>query len=441
METMKRRNVAVIGAAGRVGLGLSLCIAEAGHYVWGVDKNEEAVNSVGQGIMPFLEDGAEPVLRRVLASGRLQMTTNLSVVEQCEVVIIILGTPIDENLNPVLLPLVRVIEDLAPFVRRNQLIVLRSTVSPNTTDNIRECLEQRTAMRVGEDLFLVFAPERVVQGKALEEIPRLPQLVGCYDRKSFRRAEEFFSTFVHNRCVRLTPVEAELGKLMCNMARYVTFALANEFYMIAGEYQANVHRIFDACSYQYPRFDLPTPGPNVGGPCLFKDGFFLTERFPFPELILMSFRINENMPVQIFKEIRRDNSIRKVCILGLTFKRDSDDTRYSLSFKLKKMLEGSGYEVAAVDPYVPTLNDFATVRDSHCVVLMTPHQQFANLASIRGMVGRDDCLYVDIWGFWDEMKAHSRNGYFYGWEAERIRPKIEPMPVEQGLTLVQRMAR
>src|SRR6185312_7339961 len=109
--------------------------------------------------------------------------------------------------------------------------------------------------------------ERAVQGKSLLETPSLPQLIGAYDEESFRKAENFFSTFVTNKCIRLSPVEAELAKLMCNMARYISFAVANEFSLIADEYNCNVHRILEACSFDYPRFSVPTPGPNVSGPC------------------------------------------------------------------------------------------------------------------------------------------------------------------------------
>jgi UDP-N-acetyl-D-mannosaminuronic acid dehydrogenase len=418
---MTTKKVAIIGAAGHVGLGLALSIADAGHETFGIDINEPANQLVSSGVVPFVEEGAEEVLRRVLANGRLRMSSDFSLVAQADVVIVILGTPIDDNLNPIIVPLLGIFEQLKPHIRKNQLFILRSTVSPGTTDNIRAALEKETGLRVGEHIYLVFAPERVVQGHSLKEIRKLPQLIGTYDKMSFRLAEQFFSTFIENKCLPLTPIEAELAKLMCNMARYITFGIANEFSLIADEYNVNIHRIFDACAYDYPRFNLPKPGPNVSGPCLFKDGFFLAERFPFPELILTAFKINESMPVHIFKKIRSKPGIRKVAILGMTFKAGSDDTRYSLSYKLLKLLRGSGYEISTIDPMVEGHKDMSAMRGCDCVVLMTPHPEFRNLQEIVDVVDHEACWYLDLWGFWQEMRNTSGTAGFYGRDVVRSR--------------------
>lgn len=414
---MHTSKVAVIGAAGHVGLGLTLSIADAGHQVYGIDINDRTVGEIAAGRVPFTEAGAEEVLGRVLQNNHLKMTTDLAVVSQCDVIVVILGTPIDENLNPILSPLLELCQQLVPHLHQGQLLILRSTLSPGSTETIRRIVERGTGLSVGEDISLVFAPERVVQGKSLIETKSLPQIIGAFEDRSYDCAEQFFSTFVENKCLRLAPVEAELAKLMCNMARYVSFALANEFFLIADEYQANIHRIMDACSYDYPRFRVPSPGANVSGPCLFKDGFFLVERFPLADLISTSFKINESMPLQILKKIRARPSINKVGILGLTFKSGSDDTRYSLSFKLKKLLLGGGYSVVSVDPWVPEHKDLRVLRGCDCVVLMTPHAEFADLAAILDRVDNEDCLFVDLWGFWAEMRGRSSDVQFLAKDA------------------------
>jgi len=422
---MQQSTVAVIGAAGHVGLGLTLTIADAGHFVYGIDVNQSAIDKISSGQVPFVEDGAEAVLRRVLEYSRLSMTADLSVVSRCDVIIIILGTPIDENLNPVVAPLLQLFEQIAVHLCKGQLLILRSTVSPGCTDIIRETLEKSTGMQAGTDFHVVFAPERVVQGRSLIETKTLPQLIGAYDSPSYERAAAFFKTFVTGKCLRLSPVEAELAKLMCNMARYVSFALANEFFLIADEYDANIHNILDAASYEYPRFKVPSPGANVSGPCLFKDGFFLVEHFPFPDLISTSFKINENMPVQILKKIRSCRSIRKVGILGMSFKSGIDDTRYSLSFKLKKLLLANGYEIVCADPHVPRFADFGSaIAGCDCLVLMTPHSEFANLSDLLRQVSNEECLLIDIWGFWPEMRGTSRNGMATA--AELMQTSSEP---------------
>ncbi len=221
----------------------------------------------------------------------------------------------------------------------------------------------------------------------------------------------------------MTPAEAEIGKLVTNMARYVEFAVANEFYLIAEQFGVNIHKIIDACSYNYPRLNIPVPGPNVGGPCLYKDGWFLLERLPFNGIISTAFRINEGMTMQIVLKLQQFAHIRKVAILGLTYKAGSDDTRNSLSFKLKKQLEHT-YELVLIDPYLEDYKDMERIRGSDAIVLMTPHKEFNDLKTIMDLVANDECLYVDIWGFWERMKYKSRNGYFWGKEARLEYPGL-----------------
>jgi UDP-N-acetyl-D-mannosaminuronic acid dehydrogenase len=278
-------------------------------------------------------------------------------------------------------------------------------------------IECRTGLKCGEDFYFVYAPERVLQTRAIEEIRSLPQLIGSFDAASDSRAREFFQTFAPE-CISLTATEAEIAKLITNMARYVQFALANEFYLIAESYGANAHRILDAANKDYPRLRIPTPGPNVGGPCLYKDGFFLIERIPFTELISTAFKINEGMPIHIVQYLSTHQEIRKVGVLGLTFKADCDDTRNSLSYKLLKQLGGRGYETCIVDPYVEGYRSYEVLRGCDAVILMTPHKEFSNVNRICKFVENTACLMVDIWGFWAEMRGASRNGFFRASELE-----------------------
>lgn len=409
--------VSVLGGSGHVGLPFCLVLANYGYKVYGIDINEAVNKMVAEGKLPYMEEQGEEYLRNALKKQTLVMTSDASKIKESNIVVIALGTPVDDNLNPRISSLTQIIRDNNHFFTKNQIIILRSTVFPGTTEIIRRLLENVTGFVVGQDIFLVYAPERVAQGKAIEELRRLPQLIGAFDNKSYRLAEEFFSTFLEDKCFKLTPIEAELGKLITNMARYVEFALANESYLIAESFGANIHKIIDACNYNYPRLNLPVPGPNVGGPCLYKDGWFLLERFPFNEIISTAFRINEGMPMQIVSKLERFPQIKKVTILGMTFKAGSDDIRNSLSFKLKKQLERNDYELVLVDPYVEGYKDIENMQGSDAVVLMTPHKEFSDLQAIIGLVGNDECIYVDIWGFWEKMKYKSQNGYFTGKEA------------------------
>ena len=410
--------VTVIGGGGHVGLPMCLALTDVGHHVYGIDTDEDKNRVISSGKMPFREQGGQEFLNRALKERRLTMTSDVAVIRESDVVVVIIGTPIDENFNPVMGPLHDLMLGIGPQLQPGQLIILRSTVSPGTTDRIKRLLNQTTNLSIGENIDLVFAPERVAQGKALEELTSLPQLIGSYDDDGYAKAEAFFRSFVQAKCLRLSPLEAEVGKLITNMTRYVTFALSNEFHLIADTLGVNINKIIDACNTDYPRLDLPSPGPNVGGPCLYKDGWFLVEQVPFGELISSAFRINEGMPMQIVLKLRQYPNIRKVTVLGMTFKANSDDTRNSVSFKLKKQLEASGYELVLVDSFLDNCDPLGQAAGSDAVVLMTPHDEFKDLASIQAVVGNPDCVYVDIWGFWPAMKYNSENGYFLGREIE-----------------------
>jgi UDP-N-acetyl-D-mannosaminuronic acid dehydrogenase len=200
------------------------------------------------------------------------------------------------------------------------------------------------------------------------------------------------------------------------MTRYLNFAVANEYHLIAETFGVNINKIIDASNEGYPRLNLPSPGPNVGGPCLYKDGWFLVERIPYTELINTAFRINEGMPMQIVQKLRTYPAIRQVAILGMTFKADSDDIRNSASFKIKKQLDALGYKLVLIEPNLSGYDPWAAMAGSDAVVLMTPHAEFRDLHRIMKTVANPDCLYVDIWGIWAPMKYQSRNGYFFGKE-------------------------
>lgn len=405
-------NVTVVGAGGHVGLPLSLVLAEAGHYVYGLDINKKGNETVMSGCMPFVEEGADDLLKSVLQAERLEMTDDPSVIGKSDVVIVIIGTPIDENLNPRVDHLLKFFESAKPFLK-NQLVILRSTVSPGTTD----ALWNKIGDLKTSGLDLTFCPERVLQGKSIHEIKALPQLIGAYDEAAYERAAAFFRSFITSATFHLTPIEAELGKLITNMARYVGFALANEFHLICDTFGANACRIIDAANKDYPRLNLPVPGPNVGGPCLYKDGWYLIERIPFNELISSAFRINEGMTMQIVQNLERKiGTGKKVAVLGMAFKADNDDTRNSLSFKMRRQLSFRNYETICVDPHVPGFSPIEDIKGVDAVVLMTPHKDFKDLNALMRHVDNPNCLFVDLWGFWTEKRHNSENGYFRGSE-------------------------
>lgn len=410
--------VAVIGAGGHVGFPFSCVIADAGHTVYGIDINQTAVDNLNRGIVPYIEEGAGDILRDNLNKERLLFTTDFDFIKDVDVVAIMIGTPVDGEGNARLDDLFDFLDNnLIPRMKKDQLIVLRSTVSPGTTEVLRKHINNAKQWVEGLDYQLVFCPERVLQGRSIIETTKLPQIIGAFNGRSFESAKNFFSTFITNQIFQLTPKEAELGKLMTNMYRYVTFAFANEMWMIGEKHGVNIDKVIDACNYDYPRMDVPHPGPNVGGPCLFKDGRFLLSDIPFGDLIQTSFLINEGMPEYVFNRIREINpQLNNVLILGATFKKGCDDTRNSLSFKLKKVCKKHGVNVWMIDPlHIEDLN-IPSNGTFDAVVVMTPHDDFLNPETLGYKVSdfRQDCIIADIWKMFPESKISNTGIYTVG---------------------------
>lgn len=401
-------NVAVIGAAGHVGLPFSLVCAKAGHKVYGIDNNEELIKRLEKGEVPYIEHGA----KALLSNQKVEFTTNPSYIKECDVVAIMLGTPVDHENNPRLDALFDFVDHtLVPYMKKGVLVLLRSTVAPGTTERVRDRIESKTEWKEGVDFHLVFCPERVLQTKSIEETETLPQIIGAFSTVSYAIARDFNKTYNENDQLYLTPREAEIGKLMTNMYRYVTFALANEFWIIGQKQGVNIEKVTKAINHNYNRMGLPLPGPNVGGPCLFKDGRFLVSDIPFGDLINTSFLINEGMPDYIFNCIKSLNSnVKKVLILGATFKANCDDTRNSLAFKMKKVCYKHGAEVDMVDPLSDVdlpLPKFSN-QQYDAVILMTPHDVFrtTNLELYR-----EDCIIADVWKFF-ELSKDTQSGIY-----------------------------
>lgn len=405
--------VTVIGAGGHVGLPFSLVCADAGHTVYGVDINEELILSLNSGNVPYVERGAAELLAKHLESdtkgGNIFFTTNASYINGSDVVAVMLGTPVDAENNPRLDDLFDFVDyTLLPYIREGQLIILRSTVSPGTTEVLRDRIEKKTDMIEGKDFHLVFCPERVLQTKGIEETRRLPAIVGAFSPDSYNKAVDFLKTFV-DTTLYLTPREAEIAKLMTNMWRYVSFAFANEMYMIGDKHGVNIEKVIKSANYGYERMAVPLPGPNVGGPCLFKDGRFLLDSVPFADLIQVSFLINEGMPDYIYQSITKlQPKLKNVLILGATFKKDCDDTRNSLSFKMKKVLKKHGVTVDMIDPFVgPYI--CKTFDKYDAVIVMTPHTKFEENFT-PGMFG-PQCVIADVWKMWN-LSKNTKNGIY-----------------------------
>ena len=386
-------DITVVGGAGHVGVPLVLALAEAGMTVNINDRNEETLATLRSGKLPFIEHGAAPLLAKALADNRLIFTSSPGAISRSGPVVITIGTPVDEFLNPVQKAVQDCIDALLPFVNDNQLLVLRSTVYPGTTAWLDTYLK-----RLGRKLKVAFCPERIVQGHGVKELREITQIVSGTSKDAEDEAAALFRK-ISPEVVVVKPLEAEFAKLFSNAYRYIEFAATNQFYMIAKSAGADYHAIVQAMKHNYPRLkSLPRPGFSAG-PCLFKDTMQLAAyaRNQFG-LGHAAMQVNEGLVLQLVEDLRRayDISSMTIGLLGMAFKADIDDTRASLSYKLKRTLQMSAGNVLTTDPFVTTdpalLPLDQVVERSDMLILCTPHSTYAD-ADLKGKP------VVDVWGF------------------------------------------
>jgi UDP-N-acetyl-D-mannosaminuronic acid dehydrogenase len=385
-----RHDVVVVGGCGHVGLPLAIAFADRGQSVVIYDVSDIAVKRVNEAELPFGEDGAGPVLQRVVAQGRLRASTDPSVVASAESVIVVIGTPVDEHLNPDPQAIPRALGDCAVYLRDGQLLVLRSTVYPGVT-----ALVERFVSDLGLDVDVSFCPERIAEGYAMTELLSLPQIVSARNPRAQRRAAALFGLLTED-IVPLDPEEAELAKLFTNAWRYIKFATVNQFFMIANSRGLDFERIRRALAHGYPRAqDMPGAG-FAAGPCLFKDTMQLAafddNRFHLGHSAML---INEGLPLYVVSRLEERFELPEmtVGILGMAFKGGSDDTRSSLSYKLKRILSFKARRVLTTDPYVTSDPELVPLdrllAAADLLVVATPHPEYRNLET--------DAPIADIW--------------------------------------------
>ena len=386
-------DIAVVGGCGHIGLPLGLLIASRGRRVLLCDTDSARVAAVRQGCMPFTEEGAQPVLEQEL-NKRLFVADEPRAAIDAEGVIITVGTPVDEYLNPKYAPVLGLVDALASGMSQGQHIVLRSTVFPGTS---ARAAKLPSVLRSG--VHVSFCPERVVQGQAMREIGSIPQIVSGATREARAWSRRLFEE-LGAPIVETGMLEAELAKLSNNAWRYFQFAAINQLFMVAVEHGADFKEVYRAMTSGYARAaGLPTPG-FAAGPCLLKDTMQLAafSRAEFP-LGRSAVQVNEGLPNFIVNHLASTDGVRlegaKVALLGMAFKAESDDIRDSLSFKLAKLLRFQGAEVLCSDPYVKH-PDFLpaeeVVKRAEIIIISTPHRAYRDLR-IPG-----DRKVVDVWG-------------------------------------------
>ncbi|HLW98077.1 MAG TPA: nucleotide sugar dehydrogenase [Candidatus Acidoferrales bacterium] len=390
-------NIAIVGGGGHVGLPLGIMLADRGMRVTLLDLDQQRVDQINSGQMPFMEEGAGVLLRRHIGKS-LVATLDSNCLQHADVVITVVGTPVDRHLSPNLNEVYRIMDDVICRMKEDAMLILRSTVYPGMTKLIYDRIHA-----LGRKIQLAFCPERIAEGHAIEELATLPQLISAFDPGAMKVARDLFLTLAPS-VIELQPIEAELAKLFSNSWRYLNFAISNQFYTLAQSYDLDFYRIHDAVTRDYPRMkSFARPG-FAAGPCLLKDtlhlGAFAKNNFFLGHAAML---INEGLPNFIVEQLRRSGlSSRRISILGMAFKADSDDYRESLSYKLRNLLKLEASEVLCTDPYVPdpTLVPLdQAIQNSDVVILGAPHTVYRDLEI------SPDKVVMDIWNFWKTESA------------------------------------
>lgn len=403
---IEEKTVCVIGT-GRVGLPLCLYLAEIGFKVYGIDVNQQMIETIKNGQVPFVEEGAAEPLKKYLDVSFFP-TTNISVVGKCKFIILTLGTPVDENMNPSMVQIDSALQAASKYFKPGQTLILRSTVSPGTTEYVMHFLNKIKGINVGKNFYLAFCPERIAEGKALEELREIPQIIGGIDKPSSQKALELFKKF-GVKCWLTDAVSAELSKLFTNMYRYITFGIANEFMILAGKYNRDIYEIVNLVNKDYKRGGLAMPGLTAGA-CLFKDGFFLINDIPFSDLISTSWKLNEAVPLYLVGKVKEKMTLadKKTVILGAAFKANIDDVRESLSFKVKKGLERERAQVVFHDPLIKEYNSDLekALKGAELIFVATPHDYYKkNLTpKVLKRLVKKNCLICDVWNIFKTDK-------------------------------------
>jgi UDP-N-acetyl-D-mannosaminuronic acid dehydrogenase len=371
--------VVVVGGCGHVGLPLCAVLAEAGMSVVAYDTNQASVDSVNQKKAPFMESGLDQLLDRVVPENLVASASPKSI-RDSHVVIMIVGTPLDVHLNPDPNSVVKALEGIMGELVNGQLLILRSTVFPGVTKRIEALLDTHK-----KKIDVAFCPERIAEGFALQELRMLPQIIGVRNQLLFEKTQNLFR-HLGIKSIRTTPEEAEFAKLFTNTWRYIKFAAANQFWMLANSSDVDFEVISSAMKFEYPRAsDLPGAG-FAAGPCLFKDAMqlatFSGNDFPLGQAAM---QINEGQPNFIVSKLKESYDLTNMAvgILGMAFKGGSDDKRSSLAYKLKKTLKFSSRKVLTSDPFVKNDKELVSqeelLSDSDLVIIGAPHSNYREL--------------------------------------------------------------
>lgn len=395
--------ICVVGL-GYIGLPTASIFASNGFEVFGVDVNPTVVEIINNGDIHIEEPGLKTVVQAAIRSGNFKAGT---VPVEADAYILAVPTPITHDKKADLSYVEAAARSILPKLRKGNLVILESTSPPLTTVNVLIPILEETGLRVGEDLFVAYSPERVLPGRILKELISNSRIIGGVNSQSAEVARGLYASFVEGEIFVSDSTTAEMVKLVENTFRDVNIALANELAVICGQLGINALDVIHLAN-KHPRVNLHRPGPGVGGHCISVDPWFLVERFPNDSRIIgLSRRINDEMPYRVASLVMDyTNHIKnpKITVLGVSYKGNVDDTRESPALAIIAGLVQAGLEVSIYDPHVRYF-DYelsgleAAFQNSDCVLLVADHEEFRylNPAELHNLVRSP--LVIDTRGF------------------------------------------
>lgn len=386
--------LAVLGI-GYVGLPTAALFANAGFQVIALDIKPKIVEAVNRGISPINEPGLKELLSSNVKTGRLRATLNSTeALNQSDVIIISVQTPIDRNKKPKLSFLMNALEEVGKTINKESLVIIISTVPPGTMlENVKQRLESLSGQEADDEFYLAYVPERIAPGKALKEFVESPRILGGIGSNSTKIAVELFKT-VCQKVIETDAATAEVAKLAENTFRDVNIAFANQLALICEQHGVDATKVIELAN-THPRVKIHMPGPGVGGPCLPKDPYLLLNKIKDikPNIIKTARQINDYMPkhiikltLQALKNIDKDIKSSRIAILGTAYKGNVDDFRLSPSEPIIIDFIQLGAEIVVYDPYcnesfgakrANTL--YEAIEGADCLVIITDHKEFKNL--------------------------------------------------------------
>jgi nucleotide sugar dehydrogenase len=429
MERSENMRFCVIGL-GYVGLTLAIHLVRKGFRVDGVDVSDRVIGALSEGRAHFYEKNFDTEVKKALDSGRFIFGKSIVPYDGTTVYVVTVGTPLGDNGKVNLNPIQEASKSISRVLQNGDCIILRSTVRLGVSRNsVKPILDAS-----GKKYFMGFCPERTVEGKALEELENLPQIVSGIDEQSTKKIVEIFSRISREVVVMNSLEEAEMVKLVNNSERDLMFALANEIALMCDAIGLNAHKIIDAANYNYPRSQLKRPGP-VGGPCLEKDPYILTEVFfgekYIPKLFKIGREVNESIMALAFNifadiyESRMKTAPKKIAILGLSFKGNppTSDMRGSMAYRLVEAIrqrysdvELIGHDYLASDEDIestqctPESDVKNAIASANMIILQNNHPNYA-LESWQDILP-SNALILDFWNQLANRKDIDQSCYF-----------------------------